>query len=134
MIFSQYVLSKIAEEAIELAKEILKGQQHGLFSGHRGHRNINYVRDEFIDMMARAEVLSKCSDIQNKCGDAFELFPAYIGVTERNMLDSDISIAKMCHYALLDYKEHRLTLTTSELEYVSIQADIYKEYLKINSQ
>jgi hypothetical protein len=129
MTFAQYLLSKVAEEAVEFAKEVLKGQQQGLYSDHRGMRNIDYIRAEFIDLYARASVLEKCSEFDGGELCKFELLPIRLEMTESNMLDVDASIAKMCHYALMAFNNSHLWLTSSELKFVEERAEWYKEIL-----
>lgn len=132
MTFVQYILSKVAEESVEFTKEVLKGQQQGLFSSHRGKRNLDFIREEFIDLYARASVLEKCSELNNVGDTPFELLPIRLDLTESNMLDVDYSIAKMCYYALMAYNSGQIKLTENELEYVILQADIHKEIMKLD--
>jgi len=132
MSFSQYILSKIAEESVELTKEVLKGQQQGLFSDHRGRRNVDYIRQEFIDLYARAQVLEVCEDITEQGGTDFELLPVRLDMTESNMLDVSLSVAKMCYYAQMAAASGMVELTQGEAEYVAEEADYWREYLEIN--
>ncbi|ABY62972.1 hypothetical protein ST201phi2-1p141 [Pseudomonas phage 201phi2-1] len=134
MSFSQYVLSKIAEESVELTKEVLKGQQQGLFSNHRGQRNVDYIRQEFIDLYARAQVLEACDDIKEQGGVDFELLPIRLDMTESNMLDVSLSVAKMCYYAQMAVASGTLELTPSEAEYVAEEADYWREHLDIHNK
>lgn len=133
MTFAQYLLSKVAEEAVEFTKEVLKGQQQGLYSNHRGRRNIDYIRDEFIDMYARASVLEKCSEFDGGELSKFQLLPVRLDMTESNMLDVDASIAKMCYYTLMAVRNGHVVLTADELTFVTEQAEIHKEILAINA-
>lgn len=133
MTFTQYILSKVAEEAVEFTKEVLKGQQQGLFSDHRGRRNVDYIRSEFIDLYARSTVLEKCSELTSGEQGKFELLPIRLDMTEDNMLAVDESIAKMCHYTLMAVSNGHVTLTTDELEYVTEQAEHYREILAFNA-
>lgn len=133
MTFVQYLLSKVAEEAVEFTKEVLKGQQQGLFSDHRGRRNIDYIRDEFIDMYARASVLEKCSELDGGELCKFELLPVRLDMTESNMLDVDRSIAKMCHYTLMAVRNGHVVLTDDELTFVTDRAEVYKEILELEA-
>lgn len=133
MTFVQYLLSKVAEEAVEFTKEVLKGQQQGLFSDHRGRRNIDYIREEFIDIYARASVLEKCTELNGGERPKFELLPIRLDMTESNMLAVDESIAKMCHYTLLAVRNGHVMLTDDELAFVSERAEWYKEILAINA-
>lgn len=115
MNLTQYVLSKVAEEATELAKEALKCQQQGLFSDHRGKANHEYVRDEFIDLIARSTVLDWCSDVIEQKGDQFSL------LINRYTMDREIinkvinSVNKMCYYAYMAYNNGHLQLDDREL-------------------
>lgn len=133
MTFVQYLLSKVAEEAVEFAKEVLKGQQQGLYSDHRGQRNIDYIRSEFIDMYARASVLEICSELDPRDGTRFELLPMRLDMTEDNMLSVDRSIAKMCHYALMAFNNDQIWLTTAECKFVEERAQVYKEILELEA-
>lgn len=123
MTFAQYLLSKIAEESVEFTKEVLKGQQQGLYSDHRGKRNIDYIRQEFIDLYARASVLEKCSEFEGGELSKFKLLPVQLDPTEDNMLAVDVSISKMCHYTLMAARNGHVVLTEDELVYVTEQAD-----------
>lgn len=133
MTFAQYLLSKVAEESVEFTKELLKGQQQGLYSSHRGQRNIDYIRDEFIDIYARASLLEICSELKTSHGPSFELLPMRLDMTEENILSVERSIAKMCHYALMAFNNRQLELTCAEHNFVEERALIYKEILEIEA-
>lgn len=131
MTFTQYILSKVAEEAVEFTKEVLKGQQQGLYSVHRGQRNIDYIRNEFIDMYARASMLEHCSDLEGSELSKFHLLPIRLDTTEDNMLAVDYSIAKMCYYTQIAHSNQQVFLTEAEFEYVTKQASIHTEILEL---
>lgn len=132
MTFVQYLLSKVAEEAVEFTKEVLKGQQQGLYSDHRGKRNIDYIRDEFIDLYARSTILEKCSELNDVGELTFELLPMRLDMTEDNMFSVTVSIAKMCHYTLIAVQNGHVSLTDDEMTFVKERAEWYKEFLAIN--
>lgn len=123
---SQYVLSKIAEEATELAKEALKGQQQGLFSTHRGKTNHEYIRDEYIDLIARSTILNWCSDIKDKQGDKFNLLVDRYTIDRATNELMQQSINKMCYWAYFSYKSGQLELTEEELNLIIYH---YNQYL-----
>lgn len=114
MTLTQYLLSKVAEEATELAKEALKGQQQGLFSNHRGRKNYEYIQDEYIDLIARSTLLNQCDDIIAEVGEGFNL------LVDRYKLDRDInvriqqSIDKMAYYAYMAFSNGYLRLSERE--------------------
>lgn len=114
MSLSQYLLSKVAEEAAEFGKEVLKGQQQGLFSDHRGRKNYEYIQDEYIDMIARSTLIGMCEDVIAEVGPDFKL------LVDRHKLDRDTnlkmqrSIDKMCYYAYVSYVNGHLDLTEAE--------------------
>lgn len=118
MSFTQYVLSKVAEEATELAKEALKGQQQGLFSDHRGRKNYEYIQDEYIDLIARSTLLSYCDDVIAQGTDKFSLLVDRHDLSIEANVKMQRSIDKMCYYAYMSYQNGYLALTSKEQDLV----------------
>lgn len=114
MTFTQYVLSKMAEESAEFSKEILKGQQQGLFSEHRDKKNFEYIQDEYIDIIARSTLLNECSDIVEKVGRDFNLLINRRALDRETNLKIHRSICKMCYYAYMAFSNGHLQLTDFE--------------------
>lgn len=114
MTLTQYLLSKIAEESAEFSKEVLKGQQQGLFSEHRGRKNYEYIQDEFIDLIARSTLLNVCDDVLDEVGENFDMLINRHSFNRETNLKMQKSIEKMCYYAVMARDAGHLQLTEKE--------------------
>lgn len=114
MSLTQYLLSKLAEESAEFSKEVLKGQQQGLFSEHRGKKNYEYIQDEFIDIIARSTLLNACNDVLDAVGENFDLLINRHSFNREINLKMQASIDKMCYYAVMARDGGHLQLTEKE--------------------
>lgn len=128
MNLTQYLLSKMAEEAVELAKEALKGQQHGLFSDFNGKKNLEYIRDEYVDLIARSTLLNYCEDVISVVGEKFDIFVDRFKLDRELNKQMQLSIEKMCYYAYQDYECGNLQLTEKE---VGIITYFHNQYIPI---
>ena len=68
MNWTQYLLSKLAEEAVEVAKEAMKCQQQGVASQYKGRNAIFELRNELIEVMAVAQLVGDEVDVVNALG------------------------------------------------------------------
>lgn len=114
MSLTQYILSKVAEEATEFGKEVLKGQQQGLFSDHRGRKNYEYIQDEYIDMIARSTLLAECDEVIAEVGREFNLLINRRDLDRNANIKIQRSIDKMCYYAYMAYEGKQLELSERE--------------------
>lgn len=129
MTLTQYVLSKMAEESAEFSKEILKGQQQGLFSDHRGKKNFEYIQDEYIDIIARSTLLNECHDVMEEVGRDFNLLINRRALDRDSNLKIQRSIGKMCYYAYMAFDNGHLQLTEYEEGIVAHYRDTYLAFI-----
>ncbi len=111
MTFTQYLLSKLAEECQEVAKEALKGQQQGLMSTHRGRTNQALLCDEILDFHAILHMLEQHTGEPGH-GEGFNRFRI------ANMAELNSRIDKRCYYAYLSFQNGFTVLSDWEEEMV----------------
>lgn len=121
MNWTQYLLGKLAEEAVEVAKEALKNQQQGVDSPWKGKPAIYEVRKEMLEMVAIAQLLDQQSDVANALGALKYLSPI---PSIDSVKDDEIvriiknKIDRICYYALFSYKSGNLVLTRQQYDEV----------------
>lgn len=75
MNIKHYLLSRIAEEAVEVAKAALKAQQFGMKSINpaTGQTNEQELRQELVDLQAVTHMLADFTDAQEYSGNLTEI-------------------------------------------------------------
>lgn len=116
MNWQQYRLSKVAEEAAEVAKEAMKCQQFGMDSTYLGEPAWNGLRQEFIDLMA---VMAMVADPEPR--GLIACSPVNQVVANQMEEKAD----KVCYYAMFAYKAMQLDLTWDEYRMIQRRAFSY---------
>jgi hypothetical protein len=70
---TQYLLTKLAEEASEITKDALKAAQFGPFEEYEGVSNITRLQEELFDLLVVIQVLK-----ENKVFLSTSLDPEYV--------------------------------------------------------
>jgi hypothetical protein len=116
MNWQQYLLGKVAEEAVEVAKEALKNQSFGMESIYQGVAAWEHLRHELIDLMS---VTMMAADPEPR-----GLIPfAPVNQVVANQLGEKSD--KVCYYAMFVYRAKQLTLTLDEFIIVHRRAMVY---------
>lgn len=121
MTFTQYLLSKIAEECGEVAKEALKGQQQGIDSTHRGKTNLEYIRQELLDLIAVVAMFEMQPQVQNLLQQ--QNATLLLGRVADPMREARID--KRCFYAVLAERNGNVHFTDSERDFITKRSNIY---------
>ena len=126
MNWTQYLLSKLAEEAVEVAKEALKSQQQGIDSTFRGCTAANAIRGELIDMYGVVAMLDSHGPVVAAL-EGKRLLP----IPDLEMLDRDFEESvkrkalKVCYYAMFAIESKELQLTEPQFQYVRHAAHVW---------
>lgn len=126
MTLTQWVFGKIAEEAGEVAKEALKGQQFGPLSTFNGKVNLFYLREELLDLFAMVEWLERQPVVMRD----WDIPINVCNFMELNVLkgkEIDNRIDKRLYYAHVAYCNEQLELNPGERAAVLAGANRYKE-------
>lgn len=117
---TEYWLSKLAEECLEVGKEALKGQQQGLDSTHRGRSNLEYVQDELDDVCSILGLLAyQSSALALAFGDYNKSDDGSIPYFKQKN--------KRYFFALMAFQNKHLLLTKDELQRVVAGAYVHDE-------
>jgi hypothetical protein len=102
MTLTQYLLGKLAEEASEVAKEALKGQQFGTDSDYQGKTNSELICSELIDVATIIYLLKEWGDPNIR-----DMFSALDYNGSKNKADIIGRIPKVIYYLLRSaYADH----------------------------
>lgn len=117
MNWTQYLLSKFAEELSEVIKEVLKNQQQGIGSEWMGKPAIVSMRNEFYESIAVMQMLSVCADVRQGLGENNYLLPPINGNTtfEAILLNKKM---KVCYYAMFAIKSGNLKVDDGEFNHI----------------
>ena len=117
MNWTQYILSKLAEECTEVSKEALKNQQQGVGGEWQGKPAIYTVRSEFYEAIALMQMLGDRPDVEAALGSGNYILPPIEGNSTFNAVVANKK-AKVCYYALFAYTNGNLSLTETEFDHV----------------
>lgn len=134
MTLTQYLLSKVAEEAGEVAKEALKEQQQGVDSTYKGAPATLYLRNEIIDLMVVLNMLDERDDVHTAIQRAlpeqpyprvneFGIVAGVTDVQERMLAKRN----KVCYFALHAHYNNQLMLTYKEFHVIHPYAKAWAE-------
>lgn len=115
MTWTQFLLSELAEEAVEVAKASLKCQQLGIATNLGTTTAILEVRREYYEMLAITRLLDQQADVTAVLGEFKYMCP----VTDENQSHEVLSIitqkiGKVCYDAMLAHGRGNLTLAIEE--------------------
>lgn len=105
MNWQQYLLGKVAEEAVEVAKEALKNQSFGMYSMYKGEPAWQQLYNELIDLMSVTMMVADPEPV-----GLIPFAPVNQAIANRLGEKSD----KVCYYAMFVYEVGNLTLTSEQ--------------------
>jgi hypothetical protein len=112
MNLTQYLLTKVAEEASEVAKEALKEVQFGIDSQWKGQVAIKELQFELLDLMAVVKLLGNRDDVRRTLeGHPLLDLQSTSAMVDEHMLKK---IQKVCFFALKSCEAGHLRLTVDE--------------------
>lgn len=120
MTLVQYLLTKLAEECSEVAKEALKGAQFGTDSEYNGKTNGELIVSEFIDVMTILHMLEAWGDP----GVGSPLSALYYNRTE-DLAKIRARMPKVCHHIVRSADLGKVEIPPSMIHAITDYADKY---------
>lgn len=126
MDWTQYLLSKMAEEAVEVAKEALKSQQQGIDSTFRGCTAAHAIRGELIDLYGVIAMLDSHGPVLAALDGK-----RWLQIPDSDQVDVDFDeglrrkAIKVCYYAMFAFESKELRLTEPQFHYIQHAANVW---------